>query len=99
MFKDLEGGYQFGELALQLLPRFKNPAMDTHVWSMAANCTHHWKIHIKEVLPFFQKGVETGIESGELNIAAANYLHESYMIYFLGTALPEVKEQIANRSN
>ncbi len=99
IFNDLEASYQFGELALQLLPRFNNPAMDTHVWCIAAGSTHHWKMHLKQVLPFFQKGVETGLESGDLNIAAQNYVHGSYMTYLLGTALPEAQHQIRIRTD
>ena len=97
IFNDLEGSYQFGELALQLLPRFHNPAMDTHVWCIAAGSTHHWKIHLKQVFPFFQKGVETGLESGDLSIAAQNYVQGSYILYLLGTPLLEVKQQIRIR--
>ncbi|NEN88754.1 MAG: AAA family ATPase, partial [Okeania sp. SIO3H1] len=99
IFNDLEASYQFGELALQLLPRFNNPAMDTHVWCIAAGSTHHWKIHLKQLLPFFQKGVEAGLESGDLNIAAQNYVHGSYMTYLLGTALPEAQQQIGIRTD
>ncbi|NEQ39670.1 MAG: PAS domain S-box protein [Okeania sp. SIO3I5] len=98
-FGDLEAGYQFGELALKLLPRFNNKVVNTQVLCGAACTTHHWKIHLKETLVYYQKGAQAGLEAGDFLNVAWNYAHESYAIYLLGRPLPDASQEINVRSD
>ena len=99
VFNDLEAAYQFGQLALKLLPRFHNKIVDTQVLCIAGCATHHWKIHLRETLPFYQKGALAALEVGDLLNLGWNYVHESYTTYLLGMGLSETAKQVGIRND
>jgi len=99
VFNDLETAYQFGQLALKLLPRFHNKIVDTQVLCVAGCATHHWKIHLRDTLPFYQQGALAALEVGDLLNLGWNYVHESYTTYLLGMSLSEVAKQVGSRND
>ena len=95
---DIEQGYKFGQLSLDLLNRFNAKEIKPKIYLIFNAFIRHWKEPIKEASQSFIEGYKAGLEIGDMDFAfqcAANYV--IYLI-FQGAHLESVlKEQINYR--
>jgi predicted ATPase/signal transduction histidine kinase len=63
---DIEVGYQFGNLAVKMLERFPAKELKSRVYLTYSLFIKHWKDPIKSTLKLFQEGLESGLETGNL---------------------------------
>ncbi|BCL37447.1 ATP-binding sensor histidine kinase [Nostoc sp. MS1] len=63
---DIETGYQFGDLAVKMLERFSAKELKSRVYLTYSLFIKHWKDPIKSALKLFQEGLESGLETGNL---------------------------------
>jgi predicted ATPase len=63
---EIEAGYQFGSLALIMLERFQAKELKSRVYLTFSLFIKHWKDPIKSTLKLFQDGLESGLETGNL---------------------------------
>ncbi|MBD1906571.1 trifunctional serine/threonine-protein kinase/ATP-binding protein/sensor histidine kinase [Funiculus sociatus GB2-A5] len=96
---DIESGYQFGKLALNLLSHFSDKAIDTKVFCAVALFVNHWKFHLRETLSLFQLGHQRGLETGNLESTAWNYFFECQSLYLMGQELAALEPKLATYSN
>ncbi len=90
---DIDGGYQFGQLALQLLDKFNAEALKSKVYLIHNNVIRHWKEHIKETFKPFLEGFASGIQMGD--IESAGYCFGIYCVnLFLSGKLDDAEQQI-----
>lgn len=92
---DIETGYQFGQLALQLVepPPAKELAAGTIF--LVNQFIRPWKEHLRAILESGQFGYQIGLDTGEFHYAALNafsYLSESY---WTGAELTALEQDIA----
>jgi len=89
---DINGGYQFGQLALQLLEKFNAWELKSKVYLIHNNVIRHWKEHSKETLKPLLEGVASGIEMGD--IESAGYCCGIYCVnlFFSGEALDDAEQ-------
>ncbi len=80
-FEDIDSGYRFGKLALDLIDKFKAKKYEASAYLLFSHFINHWKNAIQDTLPLFLKGYQSGVEMGNLEFAAMNVstfsIHES----------------------
>ncbi|MFW9260114.1 AAA family ATPase [Nostoc sp. CALU 546] len=62
----IEDGYNFGKLAVQLLDKFQNKELKSRVYLTFSLFIKHWKDSIKSTLSLFLDGLQSGLETGNL---------------------------------
>ena len=67
---DIESGYQFGELALNILERFNFSELKAKTFFVTELSIRHWKEHVRATLNLLREGYQSGLENGDLEFAA-----------------------------
>ena len=93
---EIEAGYKFGQLALELLQQFPAREIESKTLFLVTNFIQHWKAHIRETLPPFLKGYQIGLETGDLEFAALHGQTYAYYAYFAGEELGVVAQNMAD---
>ncbi len=94
VFQDIEAGYRFGELALQLVDKLNGNELKSKVYCLVGFCTKYGKKHVRETLPILQEGYLKGLENGDLEFAGYSgfkqFQHPLYLGDDLATLLPTI---------
>ncbi|MBW4565599.1 MAG: AAA family ATPase [Mojavia pulchra JT2-VF2] len=93
--QDLELGYQFGKLSLNLAKRLNNKRGNCKALLMVNFHIIHWKAHLKETFPALADAYQSGIESGEFEFAGYCAFSLCYCPFFAGQELTELEQQTA----
>ncbi|HEY9611154.1 trifunctional serine/threonine-protein kinase/ATP-binding protein/sensor histidine kinase, partial [Allocoleopsis sp.] len=93
---DLDSGYQFGKLALNLLGRLNAKKIQSKTLLVTHAFITHWKNHIRETLKPLQDGYQSGIENGDLEFAGYCALTHCQYGYFTGQSITELEQKMAN---
>ncbi|MDJ0715363.1 MAG: AAA family ATPase [Prochloraceae cyanobacterium] len=96
---DIENGYRFGLLGLNLLEKLKAKELKARILMVFNNFIRHWKEHIREGLKPLLETYAFGIESGDLEFAAYCVYIYCYHSYFIGVELPELCERMTDYIN
>ncbi|MDM8557374.1 ATP-binding sensor histidine kinase [Candidatus Parabeggiatoa sp. HSG14] len=91
---NIEVGYQFGQLASNLLERL-NAKKLTALKCVSTDTVAIWKIHVRDTLKVLLDGYQTGLEVGDLENGTACVYHYCRHSYFAGNELPELKQEMA----
>ncbi|HEY9848750.1 MAG TPA: AAA family ATPase [Leptolyngbyaceae cyanobacterium] len=94
--QDLDTGYQFGKLALNLLSKFKAENLKAKVFEIFEVHIRHWKEPLKLTLQPLQVGYHSGLENGDLEFAGYCTMLLCHHLYFVGNELTESEREIAN---
>ncbi|NQE38393.1 GAF domain-containing protein [Microcoleus asticus] len=91
---DIEQGYEFGQLGLNLLSKFKEKTIEARVLFVTSTFVLHWKVHVRETLKLLQNAYSSGWESG--NLMALGYAAYAYGFhaYFMGCELSELEQEM-----
>ncbi|MFC1975032.1 AAA family ATPase [Chloroflexota bacterium] len=92
---NIDAGYQFGQIGLQLLERFNIKELKAKIYLMTNGFLFHWKEPLKNIIPRFLEAYQSGLETGDFEYganAAATYAITSYLA---GQELAEVEKEIA----
>ncbi len=89
----IQRGYQFAQLALQLLDRFDAKEFKSHIYVIFNGHIRHWREHLKNTIPALLEGVHSGLETGSLEYAGYNALYFCDHLFFTGEPLAIVLEQ------
>jgi predicted ATPase/signal transduction histidine kinase/class 3 adenylate cyclase/tRNA A-37 threonylcarbamoyl transferase component Bud32 len=90
---DLDGGDRAGELALRLLDRFDANLLKAKVTDLVYAHIKPYKLHLRETVEPLRAGVESGLETGDLEWACYAALHYCTHKFFLGEALETVERE------
>ncbi|MDZ8050489.1 MAG: AAA family ATPase [Aulosira sp. ZfuVER01] len=69
---DIESGYKFGQMAIELLERFDSRKLKSKVYMMFNGNIRYWKEHFQASLTPLQEGFHLGLETGDLEFACYN---------------------------
>jgi predicted ATPase/signal transduction histidine kinase len=83
---ELESGYQFGELALNLLEKLDAKPFKAMTLFVANYFTKPWKKHVKETFKPLIDAYFSGLETGDLEHAGYSAQRYCYLLYFSGSA-------------
>ncbi|MEH2265587.1 trifunctional serine/threonine-protein kinase/ATP-binding protein/sensor histidine kinase [Nostoc sp.] len=91
---DIDGGYEFGQLALQMLEKFNAKDIRSNTL-FAVNCfISHWKQHLRSTLPGLQEAYEVGLETGDVEFSAWAAVTRGGHLYWSGHELSGVEKTL-----
>jgi len=96
---NIESGYRFGQLALDLVNRLnaiESKARTIHVVNLFIR---HWKEHCRETLHHFQEAYQVGLETGDLEFAGHAALGYCRRAYITGQELNELEHTMTEYSD
>ncbi|MDF5728958.1 MAG: AAA family ATPase [Rhizonema sp. PD38] len=93
---ELEAGYQYGQLALNLLERLDARQVQAKTIFMVNAFINHWKKHVNNTLKSLQDAYQAGIRNGDLEYAGYAALTHCEYCYFIGQPLPELKQKFVD---
>ncbi len=94
MTGDIDDGYQFGELALDLVEQFNAKELKTSTVYIVASFIQPWKEHIGVTLNPLLEGYQLGLETGDLNFAAMSAFGYLFKAYWIGNELTWLEREI-----
>jgi predicted ATPase/serine phosphatase RsbU (regulator of sigma subunit)/tRNA A-37 threonylcarbamoyl transferase component Bud32 len=92
---ELHAGYQFGQLALKLLERFKDRTFKTRVYAIYKGFLKHWNEPLRDTSSFCIEAYQNGIETGDLECAASIRGSYAYALYLSSVELIDAKKEMA----
>ncbi|MCW5318453.1 AAA family ATPase [Nostoc sp. KVJ3] len=95
---DIERGYQFGMLALNLMNQLQDKQFHSRIFTFLLAFIVHWKSHPKNFISFGLTGYQIGLETGDLENTAWNCFHECQTSYLIGQELTELQQKMTIRS-
>ncbi|MCP4297400.1 MAG: GAF domain-containing protein, partial [Proteobacteria bacterium] len=65
-FGDLKTSYEFGKLAVKLNKKLDDMEFRCRILFLYGYFAHIWSNHLRTMVPFLKKAIETGLQSGDL---------------------------------
>ncbi|MDF5723825.1 MAG: AAA family ATPase [Rhizonema sp. PD37] len=93
---DIDTGYQFGQLALNILERFQADTLKSRLYLVVYTFLSHWKKPLRNLLPRFLEGYQVGLEIGDIESSAFNLQIYCCYAYFAGTELNTLSDEMEN---
>ncbi len=84
---DIDSGYRVGQLSLRLLEQFNAKHIKVIVLHAFNSFIRHWKDHVRESIDSLQDGFNSGVETGNLEVACYAILTKTLHIFFAGKDL------------
>jgi signal transduction histidine kinase len=91
---DIDSGYQFGQLALNLVSKLNAKEIKAKTVVIVNIFIRHWKDHLKETLEPFRSAYSSGMETGDLEWAAFSLITYSYCAYFSAKELTALEKEM-----
>ncbi|MEG5042458.1 MULTISPECIES: serine/threonine-protein kinase PknK [unclassified Microcoleus] len=95
IFNEIESGYRFGELALNLLDRINASKVKAQTLHCVNAFVKHYKESVRKTLKLSQDGWAIGLETGDIGYACHNAVTYCWSSYFIGKELTELEREIA----
>ncbi|MEG4210801.1 AAA family ATPase [Microcoleus sp. S13_B4] len=92
--QDIETGFEFGQLALNIVERFNANYLKTKVFYTVGVHIIHGKHHVKETIPLLKEGYAIGLETGELELGYSAKEISQYS-YLIGREIAGLEEEVA----
>jgi predicted ATPase/signal transduction histidine kinase len=93
---DLEKGYQFGKVALEVLSRLNARSLFAKTFVIVYFCIAHWREHLLKTLKPFQEAFAIGQETGDIEYGAYAALNYGIHSYLTGRELAELSLEMEN---
>jgi len=95
---DIESGYQFGKLALDLVQRMNAREWYCKVVGIVHTFIFHWKSHVRDAIAVLRSNYHVGLETGDLQFAGYAIFCAFAFSFFPGIqpGLPEFQREIAD---
>ncbi len=87
---NIERGYQFGKLGINLVDKLKTKEVKAKVFEVFYGHIKPWVSHVRETIEPLQETVQYGLESGDLEYAGYAAIYTSVYSFFVGDHLNEV---------
>lgn len=91
---DIETGFNFGQLALQLLDRFKETKYQARTLFIVNGFIIHWKLHCKNTLEPLKLAYLSGLENGDFVFAGYCAFLYGANSFYLGAELNTTEKEI-----
>jgi PAS domain S-box-containing protein len=97
--EDIELGYQFGQLALNLLSQFNAKKLKAKTDTIAYAFIIHWKTHWRDTLNPQLDAYQSGLDAGDIEFAAWAIHNYCYHSYFCGKQLDVLETEMTTYSH
>ncbi len=94
---EFDAGYQFGELAFNLLEKINEKELKTKVAMLNYCFIKHWKEPIDELLPKLKETYKKGLDSGDFEYGCYCIVYYCLCGYLCGAPLNGLLSEIENR--
>ncbi|MBV6625609.1 MAG: AAA family ATPase [Rivularia sp. (in: Bacteria)] len=91
---DINTGYEFGQLAVQVLEQFHAQNLRCKTIFMVNSFINHWKQHLKSTFCGLQEAYQSGIENGDVEYGAWSALLHGIHLYFNGRELFDLEQTL-----
>ena len=91
---DLIQGYQFGNLALQLLEKYQEKALKAKVLMTFYGFISFWHEHLRVGLEPLKEAYRAGLETGDLEFSCYASIHYCFDRLLLGHSLAEIETEV-----
>ena len=91
---NINAGYQFGKLALNLLEEFQAKELKARTFMVFNNFIRHWKEHVREGLLPLIEAYQSGLDTGDIEFAAYCAFIYCYHSYFVGKELIALAQEM-----
>ncbi|MEM7031047.1 MAG: serine/threonine-protein kinase PknK, partial [Chloroflexota bacterium] len=91
-FGDIDTGYKFGRLGLDLLEAFNARELKSKVYMVAFNSVLMWKDPVRDMVAPLLEGYQSGLETGDLEYAGLNLLTSANFRFVTGQELSSVEQ-------
>ncbi|WP_321161586.1 AAA family ATPase [Lyngbya sp. CCAP 1446/10] len=92
---ETETGYYSGQIALKLLEQFNAKELTAKVYTLFNVTIRHWKEHARETIDALQFGVQSGLDTGDVEYAGYCALNSCAHIFLIGNYLDSVESRQA----
>jgi diguanylate cyclase (GGDEF)-like protein len=96
---DIEQGYSFGRLALNLIEKMNAPQFIARTWVTAYTFCIHWKEPLRNILEPLLKASISGLQTGDIEFSTGALVAHSHTAFFCGTELSRLREQYLTHIN
>ncbi|MBV9387207.1 MAG: AAA family ATPase [Chroococcidiopsidaceae cyanobacterium CP_BM_ER_R8_30] len=93
---DFESGYQYGQLAINLIERFDNRQSEAKIIFTVNAYINPWKKHIKDSLNPLLDAYQIGVKNGDPEFAVYAALTYCEYCYFIGQSLQKLKQKFSD---
>ncbi|MEH2269373.1 MAG: serine/threonine-protein kinase PknK, partial [Nostoc sp.] len=93
---EVEGGYDFGQLALNLLDRFNVREFKSIISMLFGGFIQHHQETLSATIPLLKAGFTSGMETGDFLHAGYNVCCYSYAVFWSGSELSNLELDIAS---
>lgn len=90
---EIDAGYHAGQLGLKLLDKFNTNSLKCKVYELFNGFVVHWKEPAKKALPFLISGLQSGLETGDIEYAGYCVTVYCASIFFTGERLDIVETE------
>ncbi|WP_375491533.1 AAA family ATPase [uncultured Nostoc sp.] len=97
--KDIESGYRFGKLSLQILDQFNARQIKSKVYALFNIFVRHWKEHLQATIEPLQDGVQSGLDTGDIEYVGYNGLLVCWHPFWAGENLEIVEQRLEQYIN
>ncbi len=94
LFKDIETGTKFGQLALQVISKLDAKAFKAEVSMVVGVFIFHRKSHIRETLPLLKEGYVVALEVGNLEYVGYNAKNACFNAFWYGQPLSSLEPEV-----
>lgn len=91
----IEQGYRFGTLALDLLQKFDARELQAQTYLAFNSLIRHWKDPFRKSLPRSLEGYQLGLDTGDLEYACYNAVMYCYISWLSGEGLETVEREMS----
>ncbi len=93
--RDIDAGYRAGKLALRLLDKFNANELRAKIYGLFYAHASVWKEHLKKTLAPLLNGIQSGLETGDIEWAGYNTFYYCDHLLFIGEPLEVVAQKQA----
>ncbi|WP_052754386.1 PAS domain S-box protein [Calothrix sp. 336/3] len=87
---DIESGYEFGELAINLRERWQLSSFKSRTLFVINYFVKHWKTSLSQIVPSIEEAYQSGIETGDVESGILNAGIYCFCAYYQGQVLTEL---------
>ncbi|MDZ8185757.1 MAG: AAA family ATPase [Nostoc sp. ChiSLP02] len=91
---DIERGYQFGQLALNLVAKLNAKKVSAKTYQLVYIFIQHWKEHVSNTLETFRSNYSRGLEIGDLEYAAYGAFGYCSQQYWAAKQLAAIEQEM-----